>query len=90
MTVFDVLDVRDPIVMNVLIEQCNVETTLLIEKRGEANHVMNNVRPPGASSAYTLDGDQVLESRHYSNKQGRIGIIRASVNDVIRYVASNG
>ena len=86
---YDVLDVQDPIVMNVLIEQCNVETTLLIERRDNANHVMNHIRPQGASSAYTLDGDQVLEGRHYSNRHGRIGIIRASVNDVIGYVAKD-
>ena len=73
--------------MNVLIEQCNVETTLLIERREEANRVMNRVRPQGVSSTYTLDGDQVLDSRHYSNKQGRMGIIRASINDAIGCVA---
>lgn len=84
---FDVLDVPDPIIMNVLIEQFNVETTLLIERREEASRVMNHVRPQGASSTYTLDGDQVLDGRHYSNKSGRMGIIRASVNDAIGYVA---
>lgn len=88
MTVFDVLDVRDPIVMNVLIEQCSVETTLLIERREQASRVMNHVRPPGASSTYTLDGDQVLDGRHYSNKRDRMGIIQASVNDAIGYVAN--
>ena len=89
MTVFDVLDVRDPIVMNVLIEQCNVETTLLIEKRKDASRVMNYDRPQGASSTYTLDGDQVQDGRHYSNKNGRMGIVRASVSDAIGYVAKN-
>ena len=84
---FDVLDVPDPIIMNVLIEQFNVETTLLIERREEASRVMNHVHPQGASSTYTLDGDQVLDGRHYSNKSGRMGIIRASVNDAIGYVA---
>ena len=87
---FDVLDVRDPIVMNVLIEQCGVETILLIEKREDANRVMNRVRPQGAMSTYTLEGDQVLDGRHYSNKTrgGRMGIIRASINDTIGYVAN--
>lgn len=83
---YDVLDVRDPIVLNVLIEQCNVETILLIENREYATRVMNRDRPHGTSSAYTLDGDQVLDGRHYSNKQGRFGIIRASVDDDLRYV----
>ena len=83
---YDVLDVKDPIVLNVLIEQCGIETILLIEHREEANRVMNRDRPRGASSAYTPDGDQVMDSRHYSNKQGRIGIIRKSVNDVLGYV----
>jgi len=36
------------------------------------------------SQAYTLDGDQILPNRHYSNKQGKLGIIRASVDDAIR------
>ena len=84
MTVYDVLDVRDPVVLNVLIEHCSVETILLIEKRDLANRVMNHDRPRGASSAYTIDGDQVLEGRHYSNKKGRIGIIRKSADDALR------
>ena len=75
--------------LNVLIEQCNVETILLIEKREDANYVMNRNRPQGASSAYTIDGDQVLEGRHYSNKQGRIGIIRKNVSDFVRLVHIN-
>ena len=85
------LDVRDPTVMNVLIEQCGVETTLLIERRDEASRVMNRARPQGASSTYTLDGDQVLDGGHYSNKTrgGRMGIIRASIDDTIGYVANS-
>ena len=37
-----------------------------------------------SSQAYTLDGDQILPNRHYYNKQGKLGIIRDSVDDAIR------
>ena len=47
-TVLDMLDVPDPDVLNALIDQCQVETILLIEKRQEAAHTMENVRPPKA------------------------------------------
>ncbi len=45
----DMLDVRDPDVMNTLIDQRGVESILLIEQRAEASHVMERERPAKAS-----------------------------------------
>ena len=127
-TVLDMMDVADVDVLNTLIDQCSVESILLIEQRSEANHVIEHQRIHGVisvssflcarwpchrvcgdlilycgiiflheiqifklirdslplSQAYTLDGDQILPNRHYSNKRGKLGIIRASVDDAIR------
>ena len=67
-----------------LIDQCSVESLLLIERRDEASHVMGRQRPQGARAAWTIEGDEVLSHAHYSNKRGKLGIIRASVDDAIR------
>ena len=84
LTVLDVLDVRDPNVLNVLIDQCHVESVLLIANRSEANRVIVHERPRGAMSAYTLEGDKVLQHGHYSNKDGKLGILRESVEAAVR------
>ena len=78
------LDVQDPNVLNVLVDQLSVESILLIKRREEASRVIVRERPKGAKAAYTLEGDQVLQYAHYSNKQGKFGIIRESVEAAIR------
>lgn len=83
-TVLDILNVEDPNVLNVLIDQLNVESVLLIESRSEASHVIVHQQPRGAKGAYTLEGDWVLQHAHYSNKMGKFNIIRESVEAAIR------
>lgn len=83
-TVLDMLDVEDPNILNVLIDQLNVESILLIQSREEASRVIVHHRPKKARSAYTVDGDQVLQYAHYSNKQGKFGILRESVEAAVR------
>lgn len=83
-TVLDLLDVRDPNVLNVLIDQLHVESVLLIANRDEASRVIVHQRPRGAMCAYTLEGDQVLQYAHYSNKVGKFGILRESVEVAVR------
>lgn len=78
------LDVRDPNVLNVLIDQLGVESILLIHSRDDASRVIVHERPQGARSAYTVDGDQVLQYAHYSNKFGKMGILRESVEAAVR------
>ena len=78
------LDVEDPNVMNVLIDQCTVESILLIKTREEAQRVITRECPQGARAAFTLDGDQVLQDAHYSNKSGKMGILRESVEAAVR------
>lgn len=81
---FDVLDVEDPNVMNALIDQASVESILLIRTREEASKVIVHERPQGAKAAYTAEGDQVLQYAHYSNRIGKLGILRESVESAIR------
>ena len=83
-TVLDLLDVKNPNVLNVLIDQLNVESILLIKDRVEASHVIVRQQPRGAKSAYTIEGDMVLQYAHYSNKQGKFGIIRESVESAVK------
>ena len=83
-TVYDMLNVDDPDIMNVLIDQCHVESILLIEERAVAADVLVHLRPVNAKAAYTLGGDLVLAHAYYSNKWGSFGIIRASVDDAVR------
>ena len=44
------LDVGDVDVLNTLIDQCSVESILLIEKRAEASHVIEHQRIRGVKS----------------------------------------
>ena len=48
-TVLDVVTADDPDVLNVLIDQCRIESVLLIEERDAANRVIVHNRPSGAN-----------------------------------------
>ena len=48
-TVLDMMEVGDLEVRNALIDQCHVDTDLLIEKRLEAERVIEVERPRGAN-----------------------------------------
>ena len=74
----------EPNIINVLIDQLGMESILLIENRIEASQVIVHQRPKGAKAAYTKEGDQVLQYAHYSNKYGKLGIIRESVEAAVR------
>jgi len=77
------MQVPDPDVMNVLIDQCHVESAVLIEDRETANRVVDREKRAGV--AYTLLGDQVLPGRHYSNKRdSSFGIITENLDAAIR------
>lgn len=78
------LDVQDVDILNTLIDQCKIESVLLIENGQEAFHVIDREKPPNATSAYTLEGDQALPARYYSNRIPTLGIIKASVDDAIK------
>ena len=83
-TAYDMLKVEDPDVMNLLIDQCHVESILLIEQRAVAANVIVHERPTNAREAYTIEGDLVQARAHYSNKRGSFGIIQASVDNAIK------
>jgi chromosome segregation ATPase len=82
-TVLDMMEVGDLEVRNALIDQCHVDTDLLIEKRLEAERVIEVERPRGANVAYTIEGDQILTGRFYANKKRPRGIIKESVDRAI-------
>lgn len=44
------VDVADPDVLNTLIDQCSIESILLIEKRAEASHVIEHQRIRGVKA----------------------------------------
>ena len=48
-TVLDMMEVGDLEVRNLLIDQCHVDTVLLIERRQEAERVIEVERPRGAT-----------------------------------------
>ncbi len=78
------LDVDNPIVINTLIDELSVESVLLFEDRARASQVIVHQRPKGVKSAYTIDGDQILQYAHYSNKFGKFGILRESVDAAVK------
>ena len=66
-TVLDMMEITDLEVRNVLIDQCQVDTVLLIEKRLDAEQVIEVERPRGASvvsilECCGLESDSFLQS----------------------------
>ena len=47
-TVLDMVDIADPDIINILIDECRIDTILLIERRSDAERVIEVERPPGA------------------------------------------
>ncbi|XP_054718299.1 structural maintenance of chromosomes protein 6-like [Uloborus diversus] len=67
-TVLDVLEIKDPVIANFLIDQYNVETVLLIDDAEAARSLMMYNPPRGCTRAFTLNGDELRQDpfRHYS------------------------
>jgi len=61
-TVYDVLDIDDPVIANCLIDQLQIEMTLLIESRSLACQVIWSRNAP-ANKAFAASGDQIIGGR---------------------------
>lgn len=85
-SILQMLDIIDPVVANCLIDQCSIESILLIEDNREARNVMLDNPPHNCHEAFTLVGDQLYASpfRYYSNLKKTADYLQGSVEDKIR------
>ena len=63
MVVLDMLNIENHIAENTLIDQCSIETVLLIENPKEAQEVMWNIRPRGTNMAISIEGHEIIGGR---------------------------
>ena len=85
-TVLDILEVKDTVVGNCLIDQRGIEHVILIRTAQEARNVMRNLRTGGVKEAFTMEGDQIFPEpnyRYYSSNKERAQFLSANVEDVI-------
>ncbi|KAK3091708.1 hypothetical protein FSP39_022054 [Pinctada imbricata] len=89
-TVFETLEISNPVVANCLIDQRGIESILLIPEGRDAREFMdpdNSGGPPrGCNEAFTMRGDQVFSSpslRFYSSNQDRSRFLSANVEEEI-------
>lgn len=68
-TVYDMLNIKDPVVANTLIDQRKIETVLLLPDRNVGQEVIERGRVANCQEAFLMNGDQLLNSqsfRYYS------------------------
>lgn len=87
--VLDILDIENPIVFNSLVDQCGVESVLLIEDPKEAQRVMWDEKPQKAFKAFSIRGHQILggrSSKYYPCNKERAEFLEGDVAGVMRQV----
>lgn len=85
-TVLNILEIKDPVVGNCLIDQRGIEHVILIKTAQEARKVMRNLQTRGIREAFTMEGDQIYPEpnyRYYSSNKERAQFLSANVEDVI-------
>lgn len=85
-TVLDILEVKDSVVGNCLIDQRGIEHVILIKTAQEARDVMRNLQTRGVREAFTMEGDQIYPEpnyRYYSSNKERAQYLSTNVEDVI-------
>lgn len=85
-TVLDILEVKDSVVGNCLIDQRGIEHVILIKTAQEARNVMRNLQTRGVREAFTMEGDQIYPEpnyRYYSSNKERAQYLSTNVEDVI-------
>ncbi|XP_077474475.1 structural maintenance of chromosomes protein 6 [Stigmatopora argus] len=86
-TVFQSLEIEDPIVANCLIDQRNIENILLIKNRAEACRVLMSGRPPPKCNlAFSVEGDMIFTNRSYASDQTRPRFLAADVENEITHI----
>ncbi|XP_041357126.1 structural maintenance of chromosomes protein 6-like isoform X2 [Gigantopelta aegis] len=85
-TVLDMIDVDDPVVANILIDQRGIESVILIGDNKEARKLMQHSPPQNCREAFTKAGDQLFSSptfRYYSSNSDKANLLMANVEDEI-------
>ncbi|XP_059153148.1 structural maintenance of chromosomes protein 6-like [Physella acuta] len=84
--VLDVIKCDNPVVINTLIDQRNIENVLLIEDSNVAREVMLRNPPTNSRECFTLGGDQVFCTptfRYYSSDKTTARYLMENVQDQI-------
>ncbi|XP_005997583.1 structural maintenance of chromosomes protein 6-like [Latimeria chalumnae] len=86
-SVLTALDIRDPVVANVLIDMRGIESILLIKNNSVARQVMQQQQPPrNCREAFTGDGDQVFSNRYYSSEYNRAKFLSRDIEAEISHL----
>uniref|UniRef100_T1J0A2 Structural maintenance of chromosomes protein 6 n=1 Tax=Strigamia maritima TaxID=126957 RepID=T1J0A2_STRMM len=89
-TILDMLDVKEVMVANFLIDRSKIETVLLIENNGEAREVMSKRPPEKCTICYTVEGDKVFPFpyyRYYAAKGNRRAqYLQGSTDELMRNI----
>ncbi|XP_069742475.1 structural maintenance of chromosomes protein 6-like isoform X2 [Narcine bancroftii] len=84
-TVFEALEIDNPVVTNCLIDMRNIERVLLISSNSRAREVMQQQKAPlNCKEAFTAAGDQVFTNRYYSSEMDRARYLGGDVEAEIR------
>jgi len=81
-TVLDMLDIDNHLAANALIDQCSVDSVLLIENAKDAQNIMWNVKPHGSTMAMSVEGHQIIggrSSKYYPCKKRDINYLQKDV-----------
>ncbi|GCB74767.1 hypothetical protein scyTo_0003858, partial [Scyliorhinus torazame] len=83
-TVFDSLEMSNPVVANCLIDLRSIERILLIKSNNRAREIMQQQKPPvNCREAFTAAGDQVFFNRYYSSESDRARYLGGDVESEI-------
>ncbi|XP_022257401.1 structural maintenance of chromosomes protein 6-like [Limulus polyphemus] len=86
-SVLEILSVKDPVIVNCLIDQRMIECVLLIPDKEQARQVMLNNVPKNCREAFTIEGDQLYPSpsfRYYSSLKHRASLLQGNVEEEIK------
>ncbi|KFM69731.1 Structural maintenance of chromosomes protein 6, partial [Stegodyphus mimosarum] len=86
-TVLDMLNIKDPVIANCLIDRAKIENIILIDNRDAAIELMMNAPPMYCSSTFLENGDQILPKpyRYYScTKKHSSCLLRSFCQEDIR------
>ncbi|XP_072418093.1 structural maintenance of chromosomes protein 6-like isoform X1 [Chiloscyllium punctatum] len=84
-TVFESLEISNPVVANCFIDLRNIERILIIKSNSRAREIMQQQRPPAnCREAFTAAGDHVFPNRYYSSETDRARYLGGDVESKIR------
>ncbi|XP_076340913.1 structural maintenance of chromosomes protein 6-like [Tachypleus tridentatus] len=86
-SVLEMLSIKDPVIVNCLIDQRMIECILLIPDKEKARQVMLNNVPTNCREAFTIEGDHLYPSpsfRYYSSLKHRASLLQGNVEEEIK------